>query len=42
MDQEILSHWHPNLTVNLVVDQTTMVQGQQPPPLDECKKSIFY
>ncbi|XP_001602053.1 cleft lip and palate transmembrane protein 1 homolog [Nasonia vitripennis] len=35
MDQEILSHWHPNLTVNLVTDQTNWVQGQVPPPLDE-------
>ncbi|XP_043270617.1 cleft lip and palate transmembrane protein 1 homolog isoform X2 [Venturia canescens] len=35
MDQEIVSHWHPNMTINLVTDQTNWVQGQVPPPLDE-------
>ncbi|XP_058805581.1 putative lipid scramblase CLPTM1 [Phymastichus coffea] len=40
MDQEILSHWHPNLTVNLVVDQTNWVQGQVPMPLDEYVKFL--
>ncbi|XP_024947156.1 cleft lip and palate transmembrane protein 1 homolog isoform X2 [Cephus cinctus] len=35
MDQEIVSHWHPNLTVNMITDQTAWVQGQVPPPLDE-------
>lgn len=27
MSNEILSHWHPNLTINLVVDQTNWVKG---------------
>ncbi|XP_011305011.1 cleft lip and palate transmembrane protein 1 homolog [Fopius arisanus] len=35
MDQEIVSHWHPNLTINFVTDQTNWVHGQVPPPLDE-------
>ncbi|XP_046737952.1 cleft lip and palate transmembrane protein 1 homolog [Diprion similis] len=35
MKEEIVSHWHPNLTINLVTDQTNWVQGQVPPPLDE-------
>ncbi|KAH0544240.1 cleft lip and palate transmembrane protein 1 homolog [Cotesia glomerata] len=35
MDQEIVSHWHPNLTINLVIDQTGWVSGQVPPPLNE-------
>ncbi|XP_008553083.1 putative lipid scramblase CLPTM1 [Microplitis demolitor] len=35
MDQEIVSHWHPNLTINLVTDQTNWVSGQVPPPLNE-------
>ncbi|EFN88050.1 Cleft lip and palate transmembrane protein 1-like protein, partial [Harpegnathos saltator] len=35
MDQEYVSHWHPNLTVNLVVDQTNWMYGQVPQPLDE-------
>ncbi|GBP41438.1 Cleft lip and palate transmembrane protein 1 homolog [Eumeta japonica] len=32
---EIVSHWHPNLTINLVTDQTNWMQGSVPPPLDE-------
>lgn len=35
MDQEIMSHWHPNLTINMVTDQTNWVSGQVPPPLNE-------
>lgn len=42
MDQEYVSHWHPNLTVNLVVDQTNWVYGQVPQPLDECKRIYVY
>ncbi|XP_054003357.1 putative lipid scramblase CLPTM1 isoform X1 [Hylaeus anthracinus] len=34
MNQEYVSHWHPNLTINLVTDQTNWVYGQVPPPLD--------
>lgn len=32
---EIISHWHPNITVSVVYDQTPWVPGQVPPPLDE-------
>merc|ERR1719244_1976115 len=32
---EIVSHWHPNITVNVVYDHTPWVPGQVPPPLDE-------
>lgn len=35
MKEEIVSHWHPNLTINLVNDQTNWLQGSVPPPLDE-------
>ncbi|XP_049789358.1 cleft lip and palate transmembrane protein 1 homolog [Schistocerca nitens] len=35
MKEEIISHWHPNLTVNVVTDQTSWIQGSVPPPLDE-------
>lgn len=35
MLEEIVSHWHPNLTINLVTDQTNWVQGTVPAPLDE-------
>lgn len=34
----IVSHWHTNLTLNLVVDQTNWAQGTVPPPLDEYVK----
>lgn len=37
IDQEYVSHWHPNLTVNLVFDETNWIYGQVPQPLDECK-----
>ncbi|XP_072032721.1 putative lipid scramblase CLPTM1 [Amphiura filiformis] len=32
---EILSHWHPNLTVNLVDDHTPWREGSVPQPLDQ-------
>merc|ERR1740137_378141 len=32
---EIISHWHPNITINLVFDHTAWVPGQVPPPLDK-------
>ncbi|XP_058815657.1 putative lipid scramblase CLPTM1 [Topomyia yanbarensis] len=34
-EDRIFSHWHPNLTINLVTDQTNWVKGSVPPPLDE-------
>uniref|UniRef100_A0A914VCG2 Cleft lip and palate associated transmembrane protein n=1 Tax=Plectus sambesii TaxID=2011161 RepID=A0A914VCG2_9BILA len=35
MSHEILSHWHPNLTLNLIDDQTAWQKGMLPSPLDE-------
>lgn len=35
MSDEIMSHWHPNLTINVIVDQTNWMRGSIPPPLDE-------
>ncbi|KAL4715500.1 hypothetical protein ACJJTC_009126 [Scirpophaga incertulas] len=35
LKEEIVSHWHPNLTINLVTDQSNWMQGSVPPPLDE-------
>uniref|UniRef100_A0A1B6C3W8 Cleft lip and palate transmembrane protein 1 n=1 Tax=Clastoptera arizonana TaxID=38151 RepID=A0A1B6C3W8_9HEMI len=35
LKSEIVSHWHPNLTINMVTDQTNWVQGSIPPPLNE-------
>ncbi|XP_071962542.1 putative lipid scramblase CLPTM1 [Antedon mediterranea] len=32
---EILSHWHPNLTVNIIDDHTPWRRGSIPQPLDE-------
>ncbi|RWS05666.1 cleft lip and palate transmembrane protein 1-like protein [Dinothrombium tinctorium] len=33
--EEIISHWHPNLTINIVDDHTPWVPGHVPQPLDE-------
>ena len=35
ISEEVISHWHPNMTVNLVDDHTPWTQGSIPPPLDE-------
>lgn len=35
MSSEIVSHWHSNLTINFVTDQTNWVKGSVPSPLDE-------
>lgn len=32
---EIISHWHPNITINLVADQTNWAKGSVPHPLDK-------
>ncbi|XP_026690404.2 putative lipid scramblase CLPTM1 [Ciona intestinalis] len=32
---ELLSHWHPNLTINLVDDHTPWTKGKIPSPLDK-------
>ncbi|KAH9488723.1 Cleft lip and palate transmembrane protein 1 like protein [Bulinus truncatus] len=32
---EVLSHWHPNLTINLLDDHSPWVLGSVPSPLDE-------
>lgn len=37
---QILSHWHPNLTIALVDDHTPFREGSVPPPLDKLIK--FY
>ncbi|CAG9859281.1 unnamed protein product [Phyllotreta striolata] len=34
-DGKIVSHWHPNFTLNLVTDQTLWTQGAVPVPLDQ-------
>ncbi|XP_065095225.1 putative lipid scramblase CLPTM1 [Ochlerotatus camptorhynchus] len=40
VEDRILAHWHPNLTINLVTDQTNWVKGSVPPPLDEYVKFL--
>lgn len=35
---EIISHWHPNITINLVADETNWVKGSIPQPLDKMVK----
>ena len=39
-EMEILSHWHPNLTYNYVVDETPWTQGMVPKPLDESESHL--
>lgn len=34
-DGKIVSHWHPNLTINLITDQTAWTYGAVPQPLNE-------
>ena len=33
--EELVSHWHPNLTINVIYDQTPWTEGSVPSPLDE-------
>lgn len=33
--EEILSHWHPNLTINVVYDYTPWTKGAIPAPIDQ-------
>lgn len=40
MSSEIISHWHPNLTINLVADWTQWTMGAVPVPLNEYVKFI--
>ncbi|XP_043454569.1 cleft lip and palate transmembrane protein 1 isoform X1 [Prionailurus bengalensis] len=35
---EVISHWHPNITINIVDDHTPWVKGSVPPPLDQYVK----
>lgn len=35
ISEEIVSHWHPNLTINMIYDHTAWTQGAVPAPLDE-------
>uniref|UniRef100_A0A8C9PJ01 CLPTM1 regulator of GABA type A receptor forward trafficking n=1 Tax=Spermophilus dauricus TaxID=99837 RepID=A0A8C9PJ01_SPEDA len=35
---EGISHWHPNITINIVDDHTPWVKGSVPPPLDQYVK----
>ncbi|XP_017769003.1 PREDICTED: cleft lip and palate transmembrane protein 1 [Nicrophorus vespilloides] len=37
---KIISHWHPNLTINIVTDYTQWNYGNVPPPLNEYVKFI--
>ena len=34
---EVISFWHPNLTINIVDDHTPWQRNQVPPPLNDCK-----
>ena len=34
---EVISYYHPNMTINLVEDYTVWTQGSVPQPLDKCE-----
>ena len=34
---DIISYYHPNITVNLVDDHTQWVKGSVPQPMDKCE-----
>ena len=34
---DIISYYHPNLTINVVDDQTLWTRGSVPQPLDKCE-----
>lgn len=36
VETEIVSHWHPNLTICLVTDQTNWTKGSLPQPFSDC------
>lgn len=38
---EIISSWHPNITINLVADQTPWTKGKVPQPLDTSKYELI-
>ena len=38
---EIVSYYHPNLTLNLVDDHTHWVEGTIPQPMDKCEWSLL-
>lgn len=40
--EEILSHWHPNLTINVVYDYTAWTKGSIPAPIDQCKFALTF
>lgn len=35
ISEEVISHWHPNMTINIIDDHTPWTRGAVPPPLDE-------
>lgn len=36
-NSEVVSHWHPNITLCLVTDYTEWTPGMVPSPINECK-----
>ncbi|XP_074601103.1 uncharacterized protein LOC141855105 [Brevipalpus obovatus] len=38
--EEIVSHWHPNTTINVIYDQTPWIEGRVPVPFDQYIKFV--
>ena len=34
---DVISYYHPNITINLVDDHTQWVKGSVPQPMDKCE-----
>ena len=35
---DVISYYHPNITINLVDDHTQWVKGSVPQPMDKCEE----
>lgn len=40
--RKIISYWHPNLTINVLDDQTNWPYEEVPPPLNECEHLVVF
>lgn len=41
-EADIISYYHPNITICLVEDYTRWAKGSVPQPLDNCQLIIYY
>ena len=41
LEPEIISYWHPNVTINIVYDETRYMVGGVPEPLNQCEDCSY-